>query len=155
MAKAKSGGIKRMILDTETKFMTLYKNGNAEGLAALYTADGQIMPPNMPIAKGPAKLKALFKGFWKEGATKIKLDTVEVEGDGDLAYEVGKYTLSGKAGRIDQGKYIVVWKKVRGQWKLHRDIFNSNVKLPEPAKAAEAPAETTEPVEAMAEAPAP
>jgi ketosteroid isomerase-like protein len=61
----------------------------------------------------------------------IKLDTVEVEGFGDMAYEVGKYALSGKTGKVsDQGKYIVVWKKVRGQWKLHRDIFNSNVPVP-------------------------
>ena len=47
-----------------------------------------------------------------------------------LAYEVGRYALSGQVGDIDHGKYIVVWKKVGGQWKLHRDIFNSDVAPP-------------------------
>jgi hypothetical protein len=28
---------------------------------------------------------------------------------------------------LDQGKYIVIWKREKGQWKLHRDIFNSSV----------------------------
>jgi len=37
------------------------------------------------------------------------------------------YTLVGEGGRVlGKGKYIVVWKRVAGQWKLHRDIFNSN-----------------------------
>jgi ketosteroid isomerase-like protein len=28
---------------------------------------------------------------------------------------------------VDQGKYIVIWKQDGGQWKLHRDIFNSSL----------------------------
>jgi ketosteroid isomerase-like protein len=130
MAKSKSNGVKRAILATEKVFMAKYDSGDAAGLVALYTRDGQIMPPNSGVVKGATNLKKLFKSFWDEGATVIKLDTVEVEGSGDLAYEVGKYALSGEKGKIDHGKYIVVWKKVGGQWKLHRDIFNTNV--PEP-----------------------
>jgi len=110
--------------------MAKYDSGDANGLAALYTQDGEIMPPNAAIAKGAEDLKKLFKSFWDEGATTIKLDTVEVEGSGGLAYEVGRYALSGQAGAIDHGKYIVVWKKVGGQWNLHRDIFNSDVPAP-------------------------
>jgi ketosteroid isomerase-like protein len=124
----KPNEIKRAILAAEKIFMSKYKQRDAAGLAALYTRDGQIMPPNSAVAKGASKLKALFKSFWDVGDIVIKLDTVEVEGAGDLAYEVGKYALSNKARKVtDRGKYIVVWKKVNGQWKLHRDIFNSNL----------------------------
>jgi ketosteroid isomerase-like protein len=128
---AKSNEIKRAILAAEKVFMAKYNKADAPGLVALYTRDGQIMPPNSGVVKGVAKLKAMFKSFWDAGDTVIKLDTVEVEGFGDMAYEVGKYALSGKTGKVsDQGKYIVVWKKVRGQWKLHRDIFNSSMPVP-------------------------
>jgi ketosteroid isomerase-like protein len=27
----------------------------------------------------------------------------------------------------DKGKYIVVWKKEDGKWKLHRDLSNSDL----------------------------
>jgi ketosteroid isomerase-like protein len=27
---------------------------------------------------------------------------------------------------IDHGKYIVVWRREKGQWKLHRDMYSSN-----------------------------
>jgi len=62
----------------------------------------------------------------------VKLEIIEVEGHGDTAIEVGKYTLSGEAGQVlDRGKYIIIFKQVDGQWKLHRDIFNSSMPAPE------------------------
>jgi ketosteroid isomerase-like protein len=131
----KSNEIKRAILAAEKVFVSKYNRGDAAGLAALYTRDGEIMPPNSGVVKGVAKLKAMFKSFWDAGDTMIRLDTLEVEGFGDMAYEVGKYALSGKTGKIsDRGKYVVIWKKVRGQWKLHRDIFNSSMEAPSSAR---------------------
>jgi uncharacterized protein (TIGR02246 family) len=124
----KSKEIHDAILAVEKSFMEAYNEGDAPGLAALYTPDGQIMPPNAEAVAGHPALEKLFKSFWDEGLTVINLETVETEGSGDIAYEVGKYTLSGTAAEPnDHGKYIVVWRKVDGHWKLHRDIFNSNV----------------------------
>jgi ketosteroid isomerase-like protein len=62
------------------------------------------------------------------GIKTAKLETIELEGQGDAALEVGKYTLSGEGGMvIDSGKFIVVWKKQGGKLKLHRDIWNSSM----------------------------
>ena len=56
------------------------------------------------------------------------LEIVEAEGHGDTAIEVSKYTLQGEGGQVlDEGKYIIIWKQEDGQWKLHRDIFNSSL----------------------------
>lgn len=58
----------------------------------------------------------------------IALAPVEAEGCGDTAFEVGRYTFRDARDRIiDQGKYVVVWKHDAGQWRLHRDIFNSSL----------------------------
>ena len=125
---AKSDGIRKAILAAEKVFVAAYNDHDAPGLAALYMRDGEIMPPNSGVVKGARKLQALFKSFWDAGDTVMKLDTVEAKGFGDTAYEVGKYTLSGDSGKVnDRGKYIVIWRKVGGQWKLYRDIFNTNM----------------------------
>jgi ketosteroid isomerase-like protein len=125
---AKSDGIRKAILAAEKVFVAAYNDHDAPGLAALYTRDGEIMPPNSGVVKGARKLQVLFKSFWDAGDTVMKLDTVEAKGFGDTAYEVGKYTLSGDSGKVnDRGKYIVIWRKVGGQWKLYRDIFNTNM----------------------------
>jgi ketosteroid isomerase-like protein len=61
------------------------------------------------------------------GITAAKLETVEVEDHGNTAIEGGKYTLEGAGGQVlDTGKYLVIWQQEAGQWKLHRDIWNSS-----------------------------
>ena len=61
------------------------------------------------------------------GVKAVKLATVEVVGDGHTAYEVGQFTLQGAEGQVlDAGKYVVIWRQEAGQWKLHRDIWNSS-----------------------------
>ena len=50
---------------------------------------------------------------------------------GDTAYEIGKYKLTteppGGSTTKDEGKYLVVWKQQGGSWKLHADIWNTNL----------------------------
>jgi ketosteroid isomerase-like protein len=42
--------------------------------------------------------------------------------------EVGQYELHHKAGKeLDHGKYIVVWRKEGGKWRLPRDMFSTIV----------------------------
>ena len=62
------------------------------------------------------------------GKKTVRLEIVEAEGHGDTAIEIGKYTLSWEGGNVlDRGKYVVIWKQESGQWKLHRDIWNSSL----------------------------
>jgi len=101
--------------------------GNAAAVAKMYAKGAKLMPPQMGILKGKDIL-----GFWK-GATemgikgaKLKTQEVELAGAG-TAIEVGTYTLLGGDGSsLDEGKYIVVWKKDGKAWKLYRDIFNTS-----------------------------
>ena len=52
-----------------------------------------------------------------------------------MVSEVGSYSMTDKSGKeIDKGKYIVLWKMEDGKWKLHRDIFNSDMPPMAPTK---------------------
>jgi ketosteroid isomerase-like protein len=65
------------------------------------------------------------------GIASAKIEIVEVEGHGDTAIEVSTFTLHAQGGEeLDAGKFIVIWKRVGGEWKLHRDIYNSSVPAP-------------------------
>ena len=47
---------------------------------------------------------------------------------GDTANEVGKLELRDAEGKVlDRAKYVVIWKKEGGSWKLHRDIWTTSV----------------------------
>jgi ketosteroid isomerase-like protein len=65
------------------------------------------------------------------GMSNLDLEVLEVETAGDIAYDVGRYTIAGPGGQpVDRGKYIVIWKNVAGDWKIHRDIFNTDIAIP-------------------------
>lgn len=109
------------------QFMRVFRHGDAARLAGLYTQDAQLLPPGGPVAAGWEAIRAFWQGAMDSGIAAAQLEIVEVEDHGSTAIEVSRYTLLGPGAQVlDQGKYIVVWKLERGQWKLHRDIFNSS-----------------------------
>lgn len=108
--------------DFETAFEAL----NAEGLAAVYTSNGMLMPPNSPIIQGRTNMTAFWQSMIDLGIAGVELDTVELDQVGDSVNEVGKFKLKTADGSIaDSGKFIVVWKQEAGKWLWHHDIFSS------------------------------
>ena len=105
--------------------------GDARAIAAMYTEDARLLPPNARVVQG----REAVEKFWKEtvaaGVVGIELITVEVDVLGDTLVEQGRSRILGKAKSIiDEGKYLVVWKRIDGKWKLHRDIWNSSEPAP-------------------------
>jgi ketosteroid isomerase-like protein len=131
MAQMTSTEIRSAIMAANDKFMTTFSRGDAAGIAALYTGNGQLLPPNSDFVAGKQAIQTFWQGAMNMGIKAARLDTIEVEGHGNTANEVGKFTLQGEAGQVlDTGKYVVIWKHEAGQWKLYRDIWNSSRPAP-------------------------
>ncbi len=112
---------------TNRAFETAYNRGDAAGAAAVYTSNGQALPPNGSTVTESGALQSFWQAVMEMGVKSITLETVELESCGECAYEVGKATLMGEGGTVlDMAKFIVVWQQEDGQWKWHRDIWNSN-----------------------------
>jgi len=125
--------IRNAIIAANEKFMKAVDFGDADALAALYTEEGQLLPTNSDFVTSRLPIEHFWEGVFGMGIKSAKLETIEVEGMGNTAYEVGKYTLYAEGDQmIDQGKYIVIWKQVEGEWKLHRDIWNTSMSPPKP-----------------------
>ncbi|MFN2104805.1 MAG: YybH family protein [Candidatus Promineifilaceae bacterium] len=116
------------ILEANAELMSRFRSGDTAGIGELYTENGQIMPPNSASMAGREDIRAFWQSLWDSGVREIRLNEGDVEGCDDMAAEVSTFELVGKDGRtIDRGKYIVIWKAEDGDWKLHRDIFNSDL----------------------------
>lgn len=117
-------------LETEIKavnarFMAAVGTGDEEGFVRLYTGDAVLLLPGREPLVGRAGIQAFFASFKARAIARIQLTTIEVEGVGDSAWEWGRSELSDAGGTIiGRGKYIVIWKRDSGIWKLHRDIMN-------------------------------
>ena len=120
--------VREVIEETNRKFMEMYKKGDFTGVAALYTDDAIVMPPGSPEVEGKAAIEQLFKGLKNMGIAELVFHVVEAGHTGDWAIERSTFELLGETGQeLDRGKYLVVWHRDQGVWKLHRDIFNSSV----------------------------
>jgi uncharacterized protein (TIGR02246 family) len=109
-------------------FVAAFARSDAAGMAAVYTDDAEVLPPNSNLVSGRPAIQAFWQGVLNLGLKAAELKTVEVGGGDDLAYEVGTYRLMAEGNQVaDHGKYVVVWKRKSGIWKIHRDIWNSSV----------------------------
>lgn len=128
---AAARGARAIIEEAVGTFSALVAKGDAAGLAAMYATGAQVFPPNSDIVSGAAGIQAFWQGVMDAGIKGAKLTTLDVTVQGDLAAEVGTYEMSGADGKVvDSGKYVVVWKRERGRWKLHRDIWNTSMPAP-------------------------
>lgn len=117
---------KSEIQEADRIFMDLFAKGDSIGLANLYTKDAKFMSPGAPAVVGRANIQSAMSGLFQSGITRVDLRLKEVFGNEDLLVEEGEFTLYVKDDAVADEKYIVVWKNVDGEWKLFRDIFNSN-----------------------------
>jgi ketosteroid isomerase-like protein len=102
--------------------------GDSVGVGNCYLSDAKFMASNMPAIVGRKNIQATFAGFIKGGATKLDLGMINLWGNADLLAEEGTYALATKDGhQLDKGKYIVIWKKEGGKWKISRDCNNSDL----------------------------
>jgi len=101
------------------------KAGDAAAIGKMYAKGAKLLPPNSGILKGK-DIVAFWQGAVGGGITGLTLKSQEVDVHGTTAIEVGTYAMSTAAGPMDNGKYIVVWKKEGKEWKLSRDIFNTS-----------------------------
>ena len=119
--------IQSEIRKADDLFEANFRKGDSAGIAELYTDKGMLLPGGSDFIEGKKAIRDFWQGAMNMGIKEAKLSIRETELCGDTAIEVGNYTLSGDGQVMDQGKYIVIWKQEEGQWKLHRDIWNTSM----------------------------
>jgi len=101
--------------------------GDIEAVVALYESDARLLPPNEEMQSGADAVRASFGAMIDAGLTG-KLNSVDTQIAGDIAYNLGTYTLMAGDTVVDTGKYMETWHRGEdGQWRYSNDIWNSDV----------------------------
>lgn len=104
-------------------------DGDSAGVAAHYTDDASLLPPEAAKIDGREGIQGYWQGRIDAGVRDVALITKEIDNFGDVANEVGTISVTAPSedgGRVQlAGKYVAVWKRGGdGAWRLHRDIWN-------------------------------
>ena len=132
------------LLELSKQYQAALKARDAAKVAALYAADAVLMPPDAPAVKGRSAIQQdQARSFKESPEAELTITPVSSETSGDLGYIQGEFVFKDRNLHM-KGKYVEVWKRVNGEWKILYDIYNSNER-PVPPKPPTPPIPPTPP----------
>jgi ketosteroid isomerase-like protein len=129
---AQTSADEKAIQDLDTAWIKAAQDKNVDKAVSYYADNAMMMPPGAPIATTPEQRRAAWQNLLSDPNMTINFGRtkLEVAKGGDMAYDVGWTEVKTKdaqgATTTQRGKYIVVWKKINGRWKVVADTFNQD-----------------------------
>jgi uncharacterized protein (TIGR02246 family) len=121
----------RNALDAQRKALTdAVARRDAARVAGVFTSDAKLMVPGFETVTGRESIQKFWQAALSSGVLKgITLRPTDLTGQADgLVAEAGTVaTLDADGKEKDQSRYLIVWKHEESQWRIHRDIVNSEL----------------------------
>jgi len=101
----------------------LWNSGQLEKVVDLYTQDALYLPAHANPVHGRKNILEFLRGPQRRGATDFTLRIDFIQRAGNLAYDVGHYSIQmpqeDGSKKLDQGRYLVVWQRQEtGEWRM-------------------------------------
>jgi uncharacterized protein (TIGR02246 family) len=101
-------------------------------IMSYYAEDAMEMASNTPVIIGKEPIQKWYETWLKPEGVSMTFATEEVKVSTslDMAVERGTYHFvqNNPSGQVDDtGKYVTVWKKVKGEWKVAIDTATSDL----------------------------
>jgi uncharacterized protein (TIGR02246 family) len=116
-------------------YCTSFNTGNYDQVAALYAPDASFMAPNSQVAVGTRAIERVLRELGESGHQDLRFETLRVDSSGDLAVEIGRYSLAfhQENGTTipDRGKFMRAWRRV-GAWRIIANSWSSDLPLIRP-----------------------
>jgi ketosteroid isomerase-like protein len=118
---------KSFLDSVNTKFSEQIASGDSVALASHYWPDAELLLDNSEVVKGSGILNAWGAAI-RMGIKEVTFATTDMAGTPTFLVETGNYEMKdGAKTLLDRGKYVVVWEKRNGEWKLYRDIGSTSM----------------------------
>lgn len=113
--------------DVTTALRASLNAGDPTAAAKLFADDGVMLPGLGTSIKGQAAIAQYMEKTLRR-QTQFWIDSETSMMSGDMAYDEGNYRIRDirRSEDLDKGKYINVFKRVNGEWKIYRSIFSPN-----------------------------
>lgn len=107
---------------------TAFNACDADAMAALATADVVSLEAHAPPASGREAVRAAWRQAASAAKTRIAIASKETAITGGFAWKISAlvYTAPG-GGVVSRGHLLEIWRKVDGQWKIHRQMSSGEL----------------------------
>jgi ketosteroid isomerase-like protein len=127
-AVGQTGSEEDTILALEREWSKRFALGDVDWIVAAHASDAQQFPPNAPPVVGIDALRSAWQGMADTEGLSLSWQPTRafVSGSGDMAWDYGAGKLTTSEGRTQDVKYVVVWHRIAGEWKIVMDMFSPN-----------------------------
>lgn len=114
---------------------------NTEAALAFWADSGVVQPAGAPQIQGREAIRKLYDSFFGSGQLRkfeSSLSQLQVSQSGDLGYGSGvnRMVLAGPKGDLlDVGKFLIVWRRINGEWYIVALSFTSDTPAPTPVQS--------------------
>jgi ketosteroid isomerase-like protein len=119
--------VESQIRDLTQDFATSFNTANYDQAAGLFAVDGVLMAPHYEGAYGQKSVERLLRQLGEAGYSNMRMETTRVEHSGDMAMEIGRFSvvIRNADGTVltERGKYVKVWRRL-GVWLLMADCWS-------------------------------
>lgn len=108
-------------------FCTAFNTGNYDQAAALFASDGLFMLSDHESSQGTKAIEHMLRQYGDSGYQNLRFETTRVENSGDIAVEIGGYSVSYQSGNTAgtmTGKFLRAWRRL-GVWRIIADSWNN------------------------------
>lgn len=120
--------LKEIIQQKNNAFMKAHVEKDTAYLNNSYIKEGKVFAPNTDVVTGRSAIATLNLEWVNYGITEAVEKTTSFYGTEEYLIDEGTYYMVfGEENIIDKGKYINIWKKEDGEWKLFSNIWNTSL----------------------------
>lgn len=128
---AAGSGIPRSVEDIlrnlTQDFAMSFNTGNFDQAAGLFAQDGMLARPGLEAVHGQKLIEVTLRRLSDLGYSDLRLETVRVEHSGDLAMEIGRFTVTLRKPEepavTERGSVVKVWRRL-GAWLVIADCWS-------------------------------
>lgn len=124
------------IAELQQQWVQAVAERDVDAIVGFYAEDAWFLPAGSPAMRGRDAIrdyweKVLAEPPWRK--LTFGPEDIRFRQDGDLAIDVGSSrTVVAEDGTetVRKGKYLIVWERRDGEWKVTADAFNANSAAP-------------------------
>ncbi len=120
--------MKKIIEEKNNQFTKAHITGDSAAMVNIYTQDAKVFPPNSDAVIGRPAIEVLTSQYLKFDIKEFREETTAFYGNEDYLIDEGNYIfIYGKDNTVEKGKYLNVWRKEDGDWKIFTNMWNTNM----------------------------
>lgn len=116
---------RQLVAELNERFTNAHVTGDVATIDAMFAPDAKAYPPGADAVSGLPALHAFTVEYLESGLTEFREESTDFYGNAEFVVDAGTYVVTyGPDHVTERGKYLNVWQRVNGSWKIKSNMWN-------------------------------